>query len=281
MYICMAPLALCGLCFLAGRLRRRPWNTLVFVSLLAYPVAATLTSTPWHSTRAAIGAPVWCLIATIGLGFICGKLKRRPGMLHPLLAVMAVAVAVEASNYFSDYFANYKSRCAIEFISPLVEAVEYAYGNCPEGRRVHISAIPSTCASIMGIKPSFYIYGLLFSRTDPREYLKKGRVSDSRACLYGEGSLAEGDIVLRQTLFLSSTPDGLVLIRENPAPPPPNGTLAKSFVGADFSDTFLRGHAKIYRDGRLLSAQEVEPTEAELTERYEIYRVQTAAPSRP
>lgn len=281
MYICMAPLALCGLCFLAGRLKGRPWNTLVFVSLLAYPVAATVTSTPWHSTRAAIGSLAWCLLATIGLKFICVKLKRKPGVLHPLLAVMAAAFAVEASNYFSDYFTNYKSRCAVEFISPLVESMEYAYGNCPAGRRLHVSAIPSACGAIMGIKPSFYIYGLFFSKSDPREYLKEGRVSGGKVCQYGERDTLEGDIVIRQALFLSNTPDGLVLIRENPAPPPSGGVLLKSFTGTDFSEPFLRGHAKIFRDGRLLSAQEAVPTEAEMTESYEIYRIQAAPSSRP
>lgn len=111
-YWWVLPLGLLGLAALKEYVALRAFRLWMYVWLIAYPLAGALTNdgVP-NAPRTLVGAPLFCMLAAIGLGYCFDRLRPRgTHAVRAAIAVCAIAAIVSVGRFSTFYFTQYVHR---------------------------------------------------------------------------------------------------------------------------------------------------------------------------
>ena len=168
------PLAAAG-AVLAVR-RRDRWDRAFLAWLLLYPIASatTLGDRPEyvpHSLRAAVGLPVFQILAAQGAGWLyaAGRLRAGAGIARVAAVSLAAAGAAQAVGFAAGFVTSYTPRTAPLFHAAYPPAMRILAEN-----RERFDAALISCEG----NHQAYIHALLYRLQSPAEYQVAGKEID-------------------------------------------------------------------------------------------------------
>jgi hypothetical protein len=221
LYLFLIPFLLAGLYQTVRAFARSPESRLLLLALLTYPVAAALTISHMHSTRSLNGAPVWCLLAVVGLSFLwsVGPWVRRG------LAVFGIFALVEVGEYLADYFGPYAQRSRPAFDAYLTESLEHACDQLRSDETLYISQSMFSRSVDEDFRPIFYAHVLFFCKIPPAIYQERG-LPPERVQRYAGRADGSGLLLRSKFLFAQVSPTESVAV-PNPEPVPEGARLIR------------------------------------------------------
>ena len=155
---------------LAGALRRPRHGALLVAWLLAFPVAAALVNETPSATRSIVGAPLFPLLAAIGLAGAweaLGRLRRlgvRRSLRAGMLALAVLTIGGEAVAYLRELLTRYPAYSA-----PGLDGFQYGYREsiaAMEARRADYDRLVLTATHVN--QP--WIFPLFYNGRDPAAF---------------------------------------------------------------------------------------------------------------
>ncbi len=221
LYIFMTPFIIAGIYGLFRGFKTKSYYRFILFALAIYPLSAALTISHMHSTRAINGAILWVIVAVVGAEYIWNR--RKDKIFKIALCSLMVFSIFETSSYFTNYFGKYVEKSRFDFISPPVEAFEFAFKNLKPGETLYVSSSVIPQKIDAEFKPLWYSYFLFFGKVPPDVYRKSGIPKDY-VCLYG-GQVSRPGILIRNNFIEAKNKEGRIVPVGNPEAIPENSRL--------------------------------------------------------
>ncbi len=173
LFVFTVPLILAGLYCVIRLFRNQPYYRVLAVTLVTYPLAASLTVDRMHATRSINGVIPWLLLAMLG----ANVLWRHRLVGRKLLVVICAAGVLEVAAYFADYFGRYQTRCPVAFHTAFTDSLKYCFHRIHSNETLYVSgSVGANCGASLDtdFKPFVYAFLLFYGKIDPSTYQRSG-----------------------------------------------------------------------------------------------------------
>jgi hypothetical protein len=162
MYFWEAPLILIGIFVLAKGKFDTKTKSLIFLWLLASPLAGAITTDSPHAARSYVFLPTWQIFSSLGTIFIFSKLREKI-IRNVVYTLCGLIVFVSLLYFYRQYFIVFPKTQSESFQYALSRATDFALKNKNSYTKIIVSQRgPDMLQS--------YMFFLFYSRYDPKKY---------------------------------------------------------------------------------------------------------------
>jgi hypothetical protein len=219
LFLFMAPLVLAGIWRCLRGFREEARYRFLLLSLICYPIAASLTISMMHGTRTLNGCIPWMLMALLGAEQLRG-IRKKPR----LLLIFAILASIEITSYTLHYFTVYPRAARHAFDAHDIELIQAARGRLNEGDTLYVSNSIFQHPLQPDFSPYMYVHFLFFLGVSPAEYQAAGMPTRIRM---HNGKRVGPGLLMRADRMSPIIPE-----QENPEPIPAGAVLQHSFRDA-------------------------------------------------